>query len=450
MSQKVMIVDDQGVIHEILGLYIQSSCDYQIYSAFSVEEAKKILEKEENINFIFCDYNMPGGSGGNLYQYIKKYYPEIPFVLQSAEPLEFLPEFSEHELNLSYRYIQKPYQEKDIAEILNQLRVSSTPSCEYNEFIQIHAEFITKYQLKGTVYIKLPSGKLVKLRHSEDYFDLDVIERYNHKGVEYFYFHKDDILSVIEENQKKLKQIQFAPQVNFLEDVKQSAMTIDVIYDVAECLGIDESSIKLSHQLARKVTDVALSYSELEKVIRNVQKEGRYFSQISLLSTLIATTISKYCDTNVQSKLESIVEALILMDISWVEDHYEDSYLYRAVNIENDVLDDEDAKTIIRLLEHPNRSSTMLEKFITDRSVLHFIQRHHERPYGRGFPQHLGSSDISEECALLIFSHEYATRLLRLDSITPYRVADINIDITFDFNSGNYRPICKAFINAFC
>jgi len=79
----ILIVDDSKVIHSVIKNYLSE--EYTIFSAFSSEEARSAL-KNNSINLILLDVNMPGESGIELCQSLKaSEYKDIPIIFISGE-----------------------------------------------------------------------------------------------------------------------------------------------------------------------------------------------------------------------------------------------------------------------------------------------------------------------------------------------------------------------------
>ncbi len=107
---KILIVDDEEEIREVMVMMIETIGQFEIVEAHSGNHAIKILQNQPDIGLIFCDYRMNDGNGGDVYQWVYQNRPEVPYVLVStAEPrdIEALKGLFEH--NRLNDHIVKPF-----------------------------------------------------------------------------------------------------------------------------------------------------------------------------------------------------------------------------------------------------------------------------------------------------------------------------------------------------
>lgn len=86
---KFLVVDDEKDVEMLFRQKFRKeirSKQLELLFAFSGEEALEILESKTppDVMYIFSDINMPGMSGIELLQYVKKHYPEIKVSMISA------------------------------------------------------------------------------------------------------------------------------------------------------------------------------------------------------------------------------------------------------------------------------------------------------------------------------------------------------------------------------
>lgn len=82
---KVMIVDDDRVICELLREFFGVSGDYKVFTAEDGYKALELLNKIE-LDCIFVDYMMPGMTGLQLLEKVKGHNNSIPVVIMTGCP----------------------------------------------------------------------------------------------------------------------------------------------------------------------------------------------------------------------------------------------------------------------------------------------------------------------------------------------------------------------------
>ncbi|MGB0453878.1 MAG: response regulator [Bacteriovoracaceae bacterium] len=92
IGKRFLIVDDFETIRQAVKSTLDElALDGQYFDSDTVAEAKDVLMKQseagEPIEFIICDWNMPGGNGIELLKWVKKFdsFKGIPFMLLTTE-----------------------------------------------------------------------------------------------------------------------------------------------------------------------------------------------------------------------------------------------------------------------------------------------------------------------------------------------------------------------------
>ncbi len=67
---KILLVDDDIDIREILEFTFTCEIEADFLHADSGQNAIEVLKNHSDISFVVCDYNMPNGSGGDVYKHL--------------------------------------------------------------------------------------------------------------------------------------------------------------------------------------------------------------------------------------------------------------------------------------------------------------------------------------------------------------------------------------------
>ncbi|UPM53774.1 response regulator transcription factor [Gottfriedia acidiceleris] len=106
---RILIVDDDSHIRELLKMYLQTE-GYSTFEAANGDEASALLEQQQ-INLAIVDIMMPGKDGYQLCEEIREYY-DFPVILLTAKS-----ELSDKEKGFAVGtddYLTKPFEPKEI------------------------------------------------------------------------------------------------------------------------------------------------------------------------------------------------------------------------------------------------------------------------------------------------------------------------------------------------
>ncbi len=120
---KILLIDDEKEILEILKLFIKSRYPHEILEAQSGNEALKIMEKEKgNIALALVDWRMKDGNGGVVYNWLKERNFPFPYIMASTDTPETYPElanlYNDHSKN---SFLRKPFKKTTIFECLDKI-----------------------------------------------------------------------------------------------------------------------------------------------------------------------------------------------------------------------------------------------------------------------------------------------------------------------------------------
>ena len=80
-----MVVDDNEHARKLLTMVLERLGIYKVIAAENGLEAQNILASMEgHVDLIICDWNMPTMSGMDLLRQVRWGYPELPFIMVTA------------------------------------------------------------------------------------------------------------------------------------------------------------------------------------------------------------------------------------------------------------------------------------------------------------------------------------------------------------------------------
>ena len=86
MGNLILIAEDDDTSYMYLDLILRKN-KYEVLRAMSGDEALNLLEKHKDIALVLMDIKMPGLDGYEATRLIKRMYPDLPVIIQTAYAL---------------------------------------------------------------------------------------------------------------------------------------------------------------------------------------------------------------------------------------------------------------------------------------------------------------------------------------------------------------------------
>lgn len=118
MAKKILIVDDEEMIRELLADIIDSM-DLQQVSADNGQDAIRLVQSDPDIGLVIIDMNMPLMDGKQCYQQIRTTHSSLRIILSSGRDQSDTERQFGPDPHLFF--IQKPYSLQAITDIINRL-----------------------------------------------------------------------------------------------------------------------------------------------------------------------------------------------------------------------------------------------------------------------------------------------------------------------------------------
>ena len=105
---RILVVDDEEEVREILAETLEEF-GYAVLTAASGEEALPVLARNGGVAMVITDVRMPGMSGLELADEVRRRWPKVKVVLISGY---FVPQASPQ------RFLKKPFHMKELASVV--------------------------------------------------------------------------------------------------------------------------------------------------------------------------------------------------------------------------------------------------------------------------------------------------------------------------------------------
>lgn len=419
-------------------------------TAPSVDTALDAMkDSSRTIAGIFLNANIPGGGSIGLIRNAHKLRPTVPIFLMYEGMKK---PFSAEELTrvAVHDGIPKPAKFVEMKKLIAPLPLSGKAakvregeqtaslktSPEDLNFVSVSIDsFYVEAKSFFDVYVRLESGKYLKILEAGTSFSADRLDGYAKKDVRKFYISKFAIERCI----------------NHCDLINEILPDIEgVSYDLKICHILSRGELVLSRlkrmtKIARRDLDDVLNYTvEVHQLLNNsgltkseqvkviVNNLSAY--EHSLGTVMIAALMSKALKLENQMSIEIVGLASFLHDIGLYgfpkEIHSEDETTMSSVHRD-------------LYLSHPIRGAEILEKITgVHPTVIQAVRQHHERRNGKGFPLKKNAKDINKVSEIVGISDEFVRMLTTNKSLSMPQVLRIMSETVFN---GFSLPIVEAF-----
>lgn len=114
LLSKVLVVDDEEELADLTSMLL-STYGLSVLTAYSAQEALRLLDYDPEIDAVVSDIVMPGMTGLQLGDAIREMYPRVKVVLVSGYTL--LKEFESRDR--PFLFAAKPYKIETLLKLLN-------------------------------------------------------------------------------------------------------------------------------------------------------------------------------------------------------------------------------------------------------------------------------------------------------------------------------------------
>lgn len=404
---KILLVDDEVEILEILKTLVQAEFECDIISATSGNQAVGLL-KESQFDLIVSDYSMADGNGAVIYNYNKE-HSNVPFIFVSGGYIEDYVDvsnfFTQNPLN---SYIHKPIEIDELNNCIG--RIMARNAHYEDEYVRLSDFLLLKYPASDIeVYLKISEQKYVKIKNKDD-ASIDEIKRYREKSEEKFYCKLEDfktfMSSILQSHLEKLKN-----NHNEVVRLELCGDTIEIISSSIDFLGLNNEAKLIIQNSVETCIDLARSNTFLSAKIEALFVQRGYKISHSLTLAHICYALAVKIGFTQESILTKLIQASILHDVLL------DDELASIITLTHADEMNMPSSKLKQIKEHGLKMSNLLNEhsaFSSD--VLILVRDHHELPNGEGFPRKLGESNLSGLSLLFNMSLHIADYLFKNSS----------------------------------
>ncbi len=441
--KKILIVDDEPEIREVISFFLESECQAEIIEASSGLHAIECLKQNPDIFCIICDYRMSPGTGGDVFKYLLEIKSKALFVLASSERPEMHEEFTGHTLA---GCIEKPYLAEGLKKVLPFLK-SGTESATgmLDEYSRIKTTLLYRANVMPCdIYLRLSKAKFIKIIFAQDVFGEDELKRFDLKDLQYLHIKIADYSIFFGKLEKDFISRVATKNLTETESLNLSLEMQETVHSLSVAMGFSEKIETISKtnvSLALKMIEAKPGLADLLKKI-SITSEN-YISSHSLMLPYVACGLADLMKWNSDQTFYKLTLASFLHDIS-----LDDDALAAYSSVEELKTDMLHVKTwteaqLQEYLNHPQKAAQIVTSFHEiPPDVDSIVAQHHELPDGSGFPMHLNYARISPLACLFIIAHDIVTYCYKKGNCIDMQA--FVLDREQSYVSGKFKTIFVA------
>ena len=437
--------DDVDVRQTVIGLIqMEYTCD--VVETGTGKEAIAILEKDRGFDVIISDYNMPEGSGGEVYSFVKKNQLKIPFLLFSARNIVELPEFKTFfEDFLGNGKILKPATGEELWEKIEyalgakdyQRNLNTDPVTGKSFRAGPIDLFLRFNKAPCDVYLRLAEEKYVKIVNSGAIIILETVQKYYEKGVTELFVSNDDYYNFSDALVDIMTSTGKITETLPTDRVIQNLQTGYKVFKAQlQDIGLSPQVVDLAHATVENTVSLLRRHPQLDDLLSGLEASASGLFGHSLLTSYLAYAIAHKTEWVSEQTLQKLTMASFLHDIMLDDESGFAMECDRELSQSN---------MSAVFYDHPIKTAEMARQIKGLPSDLdHIIMQHHERPDGLGFPRKMSCHSISPLAAVFIVAHESGLIMMKRPAAGPELRKMIVESFGTIYNCGNFKSAYAA------
>ncbi len=456
---RILVVDDDERLRQFSILCFEdlfSECE--IVEAINSNQAIEKITENSEFDIILSDYNMPGGNGHILYDYVeKKYKGEIPYILYSGAPPNQIKHFRRMSNNPNALFLSKPLlideYIKKVSEFLPEKLFKDETELDFklnwesvdHLYKRVRIAYFWRFnQALCDIFIRLSSSKYVKIINAKDSYGKTLIDKYVKRDAKYLYVKQEDFNNVS-------GTISSLPFLSYLsknrsgltEDEREDQLktTHAILQDLVQSVGIGKNAISMA-QIYQEDIKVIAESSDLKFLFSKMKNRYNYLYDHSYILSCICAQVVKKLEWHTASTIEKLVHASLFHDITLNDPDLAANRTIEEVQIKG--FSPEEIETFRKHAE--DGAKIIYDTKGINPVVSKIVLQHHENYKGTGFPKKLMPSQISPLSCCFIIAHHIVDELYKYDfdnEKIPYILK--NIRPLYE-GKNNFHNVFMAFV----
>lgn len=406
---KVLVIHPFAVMADIIRFFVESEYNSEAMTCHSVFSAQEAIEQEKYFDIIIAASTVALDDA-------------LPFFIKFSEekksPTLIFVEHKRAKLPSTFRdlsvkaFIKEDNMLEDLNELFIEILVTDTSKTP-EDWTKVSLPPLAHFEsLPEDVFIKLITGRMLKLFRQGDNLNEDDIERYSKKGVRNLYIQRQAFLWMLKQIDKIIPTIEQDKLIN-IESSNLTSEPSDEPFKIDIPLPLEENFVKEVHEKSKKVLDEMRKNKDLAVLLKMLDLDRdpkSYFkNRINLVCT-ISCALAKDLAWSSDAMFEKFIYVAHMHDLTLIKypkltrlQHHWQIDVMPNITEEEKKLFLNHPQDVARLVSLDPRAPTEAEMM---------IRQHHERANGKGFPEKLQSARIMPTAALIQVAIDFAQYIL--------------------------------------
>lgn len=460
MSLKLLIVDPNEEWLESAKQYFTES----LYETKIVANGKdaQVAVYNEKFFAVILNVKTMNHSGIQVLKFIRGKHPllKVIMITEIDEALDDDDQWGDERLKKmgATEVIMKPFEFDDlkglleghqsVGEMISSLptRKGLSPEEEVDRadamFTSVKiSEFYTAAPVLFDLFIKLKSGRYIKILHAGDSFSKERVDKYkNEKNVEHLYFDKKDLFKYVKFTNYFAEKVMKSEKVTTKVKVRLVQNVAEKFLEQSFTEGMKPQIIEQGKEIAENIYTMIQENEDLYQVFRDYSDFDPSLFTHAYLTTLFSTAIIKQYEWQSKTTIECTAFACMFHDIGKMK--LDPALLTKK---REDMTEEE----LIEYKKHPEYGLEIIEgKPMINNSIKQIIYQHHEHYDGSGFPLGIKGSKILTLSNIVRLADEFV-HIIQEQDIKPVEALKILLQNRKDmvwYNSTIVENLIKVFV----
>jgi HD-GYP domain-containing protein (c-di-GMP phosphodiesterase class II) len=459
---KIILIGNNRNLLDLICFSLQTNFRFDVVRFSSIIDFIEYMDENDDFFLVISDFGMGEKQFSNTLKTFMDKKVEVPFFALGATK-----KFREKNENREAvaEYIGKKNLLEDLVDkIKKYFKVDETQ--EPKEFCEVAFSVLTSFEgLETDLFIQLPSsGRYLKIFSTEDQITDEDVQKYEGKGVDELFLHKqvshwllktinkdiENIVDKIETFQEvKLVADTPIPEVDESSNIEDNMSAEDALEElnkvdkkVDEVFKFDEAMEKEVTEKVAKTLKAVKKVPALSKLLKklNVSRNpDQYCKQHINLLCKINTAICHVMDWRQDATIEKLIFVSYLHDIT-LSDHPHLARIQTLKEFEakKDQLTEDEQQMFLR---HPEIIKDLVDNMPeAPADASNIILQHHETCDGKGFPFAHRSNRLHPLTAVFIIAHDLVSYIMK---DPKWKIEDFILIAENKYSGANFNKVLR-------